>query len=261
MNDKQKNILISTLKKLIKDFFKIDDKQKKILIYITLFIIGVFIGAPIGNLLGTPFLGLIIASGFPLTYYFIKSKKEKTKEEDDLQKTIEIFKKKIKIVDVSQIDITISKHEKVIMEYDKNKHHDLVRLSKFIKNLETKINEQFNWENSKENMLGSELYSYIYLEKNTKNLDLLVKLNITMINKLVEDKITDFLIIYEKFEEVGVFRSSFENELLSKLDKLTNKLDNISNQLRKIDGRLGYQNLVLTYNTFQFNKIRKSLKK
>ena len=110
-------------------------------------------------------------------------------------------------------------------------------------------------------MLGSELYSYIYLEKNTKNLDLLVKLNITMINKLVEDKITDFLIIYEKFEEVGVFRSSFENELLNKLDKLTNKLDDISNQLRKIDGRLGYQNLVLTYNTFQFNQVRKSLKK
>ena len=200
--------------------------------------------------------------GFYLIYnYFKKENKEAKTRQEDLQKTIEIFKKKIKLVDVSLIDKSISEHEKVIMNYDKNKHHDLIRLSKFIKNLETKINEQFEWGTSDENIYSSELISYVSLEKNTKNLDLLVKLNITMINKLVEDKITDFLIIYEKFEEVGAFRNSFENELLNKLDRLTDKLDNITNQLKKIDSRLGYQNLVLTYNSYQFNQIRKSLKK
>ena len=205
------------------------------------------------------------AIGFPAIYYAYKrfiSKKLKRKEQvENVQKAIDVYKKKIKIVDISQIDNIISKHEKVIMNYDKNKHHDLIRLSKFIKNLETKINEQFNWGTSSDNIYSSELLSYINLEKNTKNLDLLVKLNITMINKLVEDKITDFLIIYEKFEEVGAFRTSFENELLNKLDKLTDKLENISTQLRKIDSKLGYQNLVLTYNSYQFNQIRKSLKK
>ena len=188
-------------------------------------------------------------------------KKKIKKKKTDKQKLIDSYKNKIKIVDVSQIENTISKHEKVIMKYDKSKHHDLIRLSKFIKNVETKIKERFEWGTSTENIYQSELLSYVNLEKNTKNLDLLVKLNITMINKLVEDKITDFLIIYEKFEEIGAFRNSFENELLNKLDQLTDKLDNISNQLRKIDSRLGYQNLVLTYNAYQFNQIRKSLKK
>jgi len=215
------------------------------------------------NLKSEDLLGWAI--GFPIIYYGYKrflSKKLKRKEQvENLEKSIDAYKKKIKIVDVSQIDNIISKHEKVIMEYDKNKHHDLIRLSKFIKNLETKINEQFKWGTSEENIYSSELLSYVSLDKNTKNLDLLVKLNITMINKLVEDKTTDFLIIYEKFEEVGAFRNSFENELLNKLDKLTDKLDNISNQLKKIDSKLGYQNLVLTYNTYQFHKIRKSLKK
>lgn len=210
---------------------------------------------------------------FPYGIYLIYQYYNKSKDNFDkkhsineskqkqIQDQIDEYKKNIKIVDVSHIDDVISKNENTIIDYDKNKHHDLVRLSGFIKNLESKIKEQFEWGTSDDNIYSSELFAYVSLQKNTENLDLLVKLSVTMINKLVENKITDFLVIYEKFEVIGAFRSSFENELLDRLDNLTDKLDNISNQLRKIDGRLGYQNLVLTYNTYQFHKIRKSLKK
>lgn len=193
--------------------------------------------------------------------WFGKSDEEMKQINEDKRKTIEHYKKQVKFVDLSQIDKAISKNEKSIMDYDKNKLHDLVRLSKFIRDVESKIKENFEWGINPENIHGREVLSHLNLVKNTENLDLLVKLSITMINKLVKNKITDFLIIYEKFEEIGVFRSSFEKEMISKVDILTNKLDTISNQLRKIDGRLGYQNLVLTYNTYQTYKIRKSLKK
>ena len=42
--------------------------------------------------------------------------------------------------------------------------------------------------------------------------------------------------------------------------RLSGQLNEISNQLKSIDGKLNYQNLLLTYNTVQLHSIKKSLK-
>ena len=243
----------------------------KILKYFGLFLIGAFGGRIFGE------TSVVIGGfGFPLSYYIYskyltqdaKEKRKERKKQEEFNKkaqspetqqlVINNIKKDIKLVDVSQIDDIISKNEKKIMDYDKSKLHDLIRLSRFIKDVELKIDEKYKFEMSGESIGSSELTALLFLADGTKDLDLMVKLNITMINSLVNDKITDFLTIYEKFEKIGAFRNSTENELLFKLDKIENNLNSISNQLKKIDSKLGYQNLVLTYNTYQFHKIRKS---
>ena len=173
----------------------------------------------------------------------------------------------IKLVDITKLKEVIIKNEKTIIEYDKNKHQDLIRLSKFLINIESTMQENFIdgttfVDGAQEKFKITRTFlAYSTLKKNNDALTLMLKLSLTMIKKLINGEISEFIIIYEKFEEIGVFRSSFENELLEKLDELTNKLDSISEKLSKIDSKLGYQNLVLTYNTYQFHKIRKSVEK
>ena len=174
------------------------------------------------------------------------------KDNTDVENFIKNTKDRVKIVDTSIIKELISKNESTIIDFDKDKLHDLVRLSNFVQNLESSIKRKFEHQD-----ISSRVLAIIELEKNTEHLDLIIKLSVTMLNKIIEGKITDFLIIYEKFEDIGVFRSSFEHELLSKFDRLSNQLDEISGKLSNISSKLGYQNLLLTYNTYQFSKFLK----
>jgi|SaaInl0LU_22_DNA_1037365.scaffolds.fasta_scaffold23641_1 hypothetical protein len=80
-----------------------------------------------------------------------------------------------------------------------------------------------------------------------------------LLKLLLNENKTDFYLIYDKFDEIGVFRTGFENDLLDKLNNIDSKLNNLSNQLIKLNNSINFQNMILTVNTFQLNSINKKL--
>ena len=75
-----------------------------------------------------------------------------------------------------------------------------------------------------------------------------------MVEKYVNNEMVEFYTIYEKFDELGTFNSSYENKMLSNLNSLSSQLDSIQNSLN-------YSNVLLTYNTLQLRGIKKTLNK
>ena len=199
-----------------------------------------------------PLYGLYLIIRWYVKTYKLNQEKLTRKLENESEQ-IENISKKIKFLDTSGLLKSIKENESIILKYDKEKLQDFVRCEKFISKLESSITSKFKKSDKT-------LQSYIQLKNDCKGFNLIVRLSHMMVHKLSKNDIVDFLSIYEKLEEIGCFRSSYENQMLFKLDSLSGQLNEISNQLKSIDGKLNYQNLLLTYNTVQLHSIKKSLK-
>jgi len=166
---------------------------------------------------------------------------------------IENISNKIQFLKTNELIKLIEENEEIILKYDKTKLQDFIRCEKFIKKLESTIINKFKTSDKN-------LNDYVQLKNDCKGFNLIVRMSQMMVYKLSKNETIEFLSIYEKLEEIGCFRSSYENQMLFKLDSLSGQLNEISNQLKSIDKKLDYQNLLLTYNTFQLHSIKKSLK-
>ena len=158
-----------------------------------------------------------------------------------------------------------------------------------------KSNTQKIFDSIKETKNEDELKELVNLLKNQiHTYELLVFHSISMITSLVESNLITFYEIYECFDQLGVFNSTWENEVSNKLfdigdgikdlmysiyqmeNNIVNSVDNltyttqdsfkdlnisVNNQLSSIDSSIKFNNLLTGIQTYQMYKINQNTKR
>jgi len=211
-------------------------------------------------------LGLTF-SFFGLMFLIKILNKGKEKGNELVQKGVDMFEKnlseiqklqegfRLEVVVFDELENYIKKNEKKIVEKDEKKLHDFIKLTKYLKSIKSEIDSNLNKGQTDFYLIKENLLKLIRDTKflNSK-LEQIYILGQLMVEKYVNEEMVEFYTIYEKFDELGTFNTSYENKMLL-------NLNNISSQLDSIQGSLNYSNVLLTYNTLQLRSIKKSLSK
>jgi hypothetical protein len=201
--------------------------------------------------------------------------------------------KEVDLVDGESFNKLLTKNQKSIIEIDKNYIQKFVKISIYLKT--KKSNTQKIFDSIKETKNDTELNELVNLLKNQiHTYDLLVFHSISMITSLVESDLITFYEIYECFDQLGVFNSTWENDVSKKLidigdgikdlmysiyqmeNKIVNSIDNltyvtqdsfkelnmsVNNQLSGINSSIKFNNLLTGIQTYQMYKINQNTKR
>jgi hypothetical protein len=199
----------------------------------------------------------------------------------------------IDLIDSESFNKLISKHQKNIIDIDKSYIQKFVKISLYIKNKKSNIQNLFKSINKTKN--EKEFHESLNLLKNQiHTYDLLIFHSINMVTSLIEDDLITFYEIYECFDQLGIFNSNWENEVMSKLtdigsglnellfriyqmeNKIVDSMNNLSyvtqssfkelnisviKQLSSIDSSIKFNNLLTGIQTYQMYKINQNTKK
>jgi hypothetical protein len=184
------------------------------------------------------------------------------------------------------------KHQKEIIEIDKNYIHKFVKVSNFIKT--KKANTQIIFESIQDTSYQNELDELVSLLKNQiHSYELLVFHSINMIGALLSEDLITFYEIYESLDKLGIFNSNWENEVAEKLQNIGDKLDellysiyemeqnivselshlsyitqdsfmelnsNVGKQLKEVESSINTNTLLTGIQTYQLYKMNKNTK-
>tara|TARA_Y100001933_G_C18952595_1_gene544478 strand:+ start:27 stop:1481 length:1455 start_codon:yes stop_codon:yes gene_type:complete len=129
----------------------------------------------------------------------------------------------------------VKKNQKKIIENDKNHLNDLIKLSIFLKTKRKNIQSLYdNLEDSAEDFDKVSTTIEIQIKAYSK----LAQLSMRMVNCLIEDDLYTYLEIHNGFEAMGVFRSSFENELSYQLRDIGSNMHKILNSINEMDSNI-----------------------
>ena len=194
----------------------------------------------------------------------------------------------VDVVEGNDFNTLLKKHQKSIVEIDRNYVQQFVKISSYLKTKKGNIQSIFN--SIKDTPNQEVLNEYVEILKDeihTYNLVLFNSLN--MIVSLVEDDMIPFYEIHEMFDTLNMFDSKHEKDVSQKLtnigdgleslmyeirdmgNQISNSIDELSyiteesnkqleNQLSEIDSTLKVGNLISTINTYQTYKINKNTK-
>lgn len=193
----------------------------------------------------------------------------------------------VDVVEGNDFNILLKKHQKSIVEVDRNYVQQFVKVSSYLKTKKGNIQSIFN--SIKDTPNQEVLNEYVEILKDeihTYNLVLFNSLN--MIVSLVEDDMITFYEIHEMFDTLNMFDSKHEKDVSQKLtnigdgleslmheikdvgNQISNSIDELSyvteesnrqltNQLSEIDSTMKVGNLINTINTYQNYKTNRRL--
>ena len=194
----------------------------------------------------------------------------------------------VDVVEGNDFNTLLKKHQKSIVEVDRNYVQQFVKISSYLKTKKGNIQSIFN--SIKDTPNQDVLNEYVEILKgdiHSYNLVLFNSLN--MIVSLVEDDMITFYEIYEMFDTLNMFDSKHEKDVSQKLtnigdgleslmyeirdmgNQISNSIDELSyiteqsneqlqGQLSEIDSTLKVGNLISVINTHQNYKINKNTK-
>ena len=189
--------------------------------------------------------------------------------------------------------ILLKKHQKKIIEIDKQYIQNFVKVSNYLNTKRQNIQDIFS--NIKETKNQLQLDENVGILKNqihTYNLLLFHSLN--MITSIVEDDLIVFYEIYESFDKLNMFNSNWENEVSEQLKNIEDGLSDlmysinsmernitsglnrlnyvtqegfsdlnivVTRELKSIDSSIKFNNLLTGIQTYQMYKINKNTKR
>ena len=194
----------------------------------------------------------------------------------------------IDVIEGNDFNTLLKKHQKSIVEVDRNYVQQFVKVSSYLKTKKGNIQTIFN--SIKDTPNQEVLNEYVEILKDeihTYNLILFNSLN--MIVSLVEDDMITFYEIHEMFDTLNMFDSKHEKDVSQKLTNIGYGLkdlmyeirdmgnqisdsigefsyvteqsnEQLSNQLSEIDSTMKVGNLINTINTYQNYKNNKNTK-
>ena len=193
----------------------------------------------------------------------------------------------VDVVEGNDFNTLLKKHQKSIVEVDRNYVQQFVKVSSYLKTKKGNIQSIFN--SIKDTPNQQVLNEYVEILKDdihTYNLVLFNSLN--MIVSLVEDDMITFYEIHEMFDTINMFDSKHEKDISQKLTNIGDGLENLmyeirdmsnqisdsidelsyvteesneqlTNKLSEIDSTLKVGNLISTINTYQNYKTNRRL--
>lgn len=167
----------------------------------------------------------------------------------------------VDLVDGDSFNKLLNINQKKIIEVDRSYIQKFVKISSYLKT--KKVNTQKIFENIKYTKNESELSELIKLLKNQiHTYELLVFHSLNMITALTEDDLITFYEIYECFDQLGVFNSSWENEVSIKLTDIGNGIKDLMYSIHRMEYTIVSSINNLTYVTEDsFKNLSKSVEK
>ena len=234
------------------------------------------------------------------------------KKKDDYIKRKDDYKKKLKklqnslieefdkddngIIDVIEGDddfmLLFKKHQKKIIELDKDYIKKFVKISNYLKTKRGNIQDVFSSIKNTDNEIRLDNTVGI-LKNQIHTYELLLFHSLNMITSIVEDDLIVFYEIYESFDKLNMFNSNWENEVSQKLSNIGEGLselmssinsmernivsgltelsyvtqegfkelgNSVTRELQSIDSSIKFNNLLTGIQTYQMYKINKNTK-
>jgi len=194
----------------------------------------------------------------------------------------------VDVVDGSDFNLLLKKHQTKIVEIDKTYIQKFVKVSSYLKT--KKSNIQLIFDSIKNTSNQKELNEYVGILKNEiHNYNLVLFSSLSMITSLVKEDMITFYEIYESFDKLNMFNSNWENEVSQKLTHIGNGINNlmysiqemgnnivnelgnlsylteelnesVTAQLREVESSINANNLLTGIQTYQLYKINKNTK-
>lgn len=192
------------------------------------------------------------------------------------------------IQDNNDFALLLKKHQKVIVEIDRNYVKEFVKVSGYLKTKKKNIQLIFN--SIKDTSNQKEVNNYVRTLKNEiHSYNVILYNSLNMVVSLIEDDMITFYEIHDSFDKLNMFNSNWENEVAQKLSNIGEGLDSLmysvnrmaediiqeighlsyvteesnrmlSNQLQEIDSSIQVNNLFTGIQTYQMYKINKNTK-
>ena len=188
--------------------------------------------------------------------------------------------------------ILFKKHQKKIIDVDKQYIQNFVKVSNYLKTKRQNIQEIFSSIKNTKNQL--QLDENVGILKNQiHTYELLLFHSLNMIISIVEDDLIVFYEIYESFDKLNMFNSNWENEVAQQLNNIEDGLSelmhsidsmernivsglnqltyvtqegfsdlerSVTKELQSIDSSIKFNNLLTGISTYQLYKINKQTK-
>jgi hypothetical protein len=194
----------------------------------------------------------------------------------------------VDVIEGNDFNLLLKKHQKSIVEVDRNYVQQFVKISSYLKTKKGNIQSIFNSIGDTPNQeLLNEYVEILKGDIHSYNLILFNSLN--MIVSLVEDDMITFYEIHEQFDTLNMFDSKHEKDISQKLTNIGYGLENLiyeirdmsdtinnsigelsyvteesnrqlTEQLTEIDSTMKVGNLINIINTYQNYKINKNTK-
>ena len=148
--------------------------------------------------------------------------------------------------------VHFKKHQKSIIEVDRNYVQQFVKVSSYLKTKKGNIQSIFNSIKDTPNQeILNEYVEILKDEIHTYNLVLFNSLN--MIVSLVEDDMITFYEIHEMFDTLNMFDSKHEKDVSQKLRNIGDDLKDLMYELRSMGSEISNSIQDLTYVTEELN--------
>ena len=197
----------------------------------------------------------------------LKNEKERLKEQKRL-KELKVSKTnvlseldkdgngEVDVVEGNDFNTLLKKHQKSIIEVDRNYVQQFVKVSSYLKTKKGNIQSIFN--SIKDITNQEELNEYVEILKDEIHTYNLVLFNsLKMIVFLVEDDMITFYEIHEMFDTLNMFDSKHEKDVSQKLTNIGDGLKDLMYEIRRMGNKISNSIDKLTYVTEESNKILK----
>ena len=158
----------------------------------------------------------------------------------------------VDVVEGNDFNLLLKKHQKTIIEVDRNYVQQFVKVSSYLKMKKGNIQSIFN--SIKDTPNQEMLNEYVEILKDdihTYNLVLFNSLN--MIVSLVEDDMITFYEIHEMFDNLNMFDSKHEKDVSQKLINIGDGLKDLMYEVRRMGNKISDSIHELSYVTEETN--------
>ena len=167
----------------------------------------------------------------------------------------------VDLIDSEIFNKILLNNQKIIIEIDKVYIQKFVKISLYLNT--KKYNMQEIFKSISEIKNENELNELVNLLKNQIHAyESLLFHSISMITSLVEKELITFYEIYECFDELGVFNSTWENEVSFKLQNINSSINEVTESIINLDKNTSKKLQELMYSiNYMENKIVNSVQK
>jgi len=159
----------------------------------------------------------------------------------------------VDVVEGNDFNTLLKKHQKSILEVDRNYVQQFVKVSSYLKTKKGNIQSIFN--SIKDTPNQEVLNEYVEILKgNIHSYNLILFNSLNMIVSLVEDDMITFYEIHEMFDTLNMFDSKHEKDVSQKLTNIGDGLESLMNEIRDVGNQISNSIEELSYVTEKSNQ-------
>ena len=144
---------------------------------------------------------------------------------------------KVDLIEGNDFNLLLKKHQKVIININREYVQKFVKLSSYLKTKKENIQNVFH--SIKDTPNNKVLNEYVkILEKEIHIYNLILFNSLNMIVSLVDDDMITFYEVYEKFDTLNIFDTQHEKDISNKLSSIEDGLKNLMYEIRDVGNKI-----------------------